>query len=58
MTGTFLPIEPPAYFRIKTVHSFAELVGTPFADGVNMLCWPRARLILAFQNERRRHAEF
>ncbi len=42
MTGTFLPIEPPAYFRIKTVHSFAELVGTAFADGVNALCWPRA----------------
>ncbi len=29
------------YFRIKTVHSFAELVATPFADGVNALCWPR-----------------
>ncbi|MBA3273022.1 MAG: hypothetical protein H0T11_04010 [Chthoniobacterales bacterium] len=24
------------------VHSFAELVGTAFAGGVNALCWPRA----------------
>lgn len=24
------------------MHSFAELVGTGFADGVNALCWPRA----------------
>jgi hypothetical protein len=23
------------------VHSFAELVATPFAEGVNALCWPR-----------------
>ncbi len=29
------------YFRIKTVRSFAELVATPFAQGVNALCWPR-----------------
>ncbi len=29
------------YFRIRTVHSFAELVATPFTDGVNALCWPR-----------------
>ena len=35
-------IEPATYFRVKTVHSFTELVGTPFADGVNALCWPRA----------------
>lgn len=35
-------IEPREYFRIKTVHSFAELVGAPFSDGVNALCWPRA----------------
>jgi len=27
--------------RIKTVGSFAELAATPFADGVNALCWPR-----------------
>ena len=30
-------MEPPDYFRIRTVRSFAELVGTPFADGVNAL---------------------
>ena len=23
------------------MHSFAELIATPFADGVNALCWPR-----------------
>ena len=27
--------------RLKTVGSFAELVTTPFAGGVNALCWPR-----------------
>jgi hypothetical protein len=32
---------PPEYPRVKVVHSFAELVGTPFADGVNALCWAR-----------------
>ena len=42
LTNTNLPIAPPDYFRVKTVHSFAELIGTPFADGVNALCWPRA----------------
>lgn len=42
VTTKVLPVQPPDYFRIKTVHSFAELVGTPFADGVNALCWPRA----------------
>ena len=31
----------PAYHRIKRVDSFAELVATPFSDGVNALCWPR-----------------
>ncbi len=31
----------PAYSRIKVVQSFAELVATPFVDGVNALCWPR-----------------
>ena len=35
----FLP--PPGYARIKTVGSFHELVATPFAGGVNALCWPR-----------------
>lgn len=29
------------YPRIRVVGSFAELVATPFADGVNALCWPR-----------------
>ena len=32
---------PPGYTRIKTVNSFSELVSTPFADGVNALCWQR-----------------
>ena len=32
---------PPDYARIKTVSSFHELVTTPFAGGVNALCWPR-----------------
>lgn len=27
--------------RIKRVASFEELVMTPFADGINALCWPR-----------------
>lgn len=39
MTGSFIP--PPGYSRIKVVKSFRELVTTPFADGVNALCWPR-----------------
>jgi hypothetical protein len=30
-----------SYPRIKLVQSFAELVSTPFADGVNALCWQR-----------------
>ena len=41
VTTTTQHIEALDYFRIKTVHSFAELVATPFADGVNALCWPR-----------------
>ena len=32
---------PPGYQRIKRVHSFHELVTTPFGDGVNALCWER-----------------
>ena len=32
---------PPDYPRIKRVKSFHELVTTPFADGVNALCWER-----------------
>ncbi|MCB1209239.1 MAG: hypothetical protein KDK97_07930 [Verrucomicrobiales bacterium] len=27
--------------RIKIVHSFHELVSTPFGDGINALCWKR-----------------
>ena len=30
------------YCRVRTVGSFEELVATPFADGVNALCWPRS----------------
>jgi hypothetical protein len=33
-----LPLDYP---RIKRVNSFHELVATPFADGVNALCWER-----------------
>lgn len=33
---------PPDLPCIKVVRSFAELVATPFAHGVNALCWPRA----------------
>ena len=37
-----LPFTLPAdYPRIKVVGSFQELVATPFAEGVNALCWPR-----------------
>lgn len=36
---TFIP--PAGYPRFKQVNSFHELVATPFADGVNALCWPR-----------------
>ncbi len=32
---------PPGYTRIRMVHSFQELATTPFADGINALCWPR-----------------
>ena len=33
---------PPDYLRLKVVNSFQELVATPWAGGVNALCWPRA----------------
>ena len=33
--------QPPGYARIKTVRSFHELATSPFANGVNALCWPR-----------------
>lgn len=32
---------PPDYPRIRRVQSLQELVATPFADGVNALCWER-----------------
>jgi hypothetical protein len=35
-------VPPPGHPGIKLVAGFAELVATPFADGVNALCWPRA----------------
>jgi len=38
MTPFNLPLE---YRRVKRVKSFRELVTTPFADGVNALCWER-----------------
>ncbi|MCW5548655.1 MAG: hypothetical protein KIT44_06795 [Opitutaceae bacterium] len=38
--SAFLP--PPGYPRIKVVGGFAELLATPWADGINALCWPRA----------------
>ena len=34
-------IPPPGYARIRTVGSFDELIATPFAGGVNALCWQR-----------------
>ncbi|MEQ1752117.1 MAG: hypothetical protein ABL974_22030, partial [Prosthecobacter sp.] len=38
MTPLSLPLDYP---RIRRVSSFHELITTPFADGVNALCWPR-----------------
>jgi hypothetical protein len=38
MTAFAPPLDYP---RIKVVRSFQELVTTPFARGVNALCWPR-----------------
>ena len=36
------PFPPPDdYPSIQRVNSFRELVATPFANGVNALCWPR-----------------
>lgn len=32
---------PPGYPRVRRVQSFHELVTTPFAGGVNALCWER-----------------
>jgi len=36
----FVPLRD--YARIKQVENFHELLTTPFAGGVNALCWPRA----------------
>lgn len=36
------PVTPPLHPRIKRVASFDELIATPFANGVNALCWPRS----------------
>lgn len=37
-----IPFSLPAdYPRIKWVASLRELLTTPFADGINALCWPR-----------------
>ena len=38
MTAFALPADYP---RIKVVKSFHDLLTTPFADGINALCWPR-----------------
>jgi hypothetical protein len=38
MTPFTLPLDYP---RVRRVHNFHELVTTPFADGVNALCWER-----------------
>ena len=32
---------PADYARVRCVTSFHELINTPWADGVNALCWPR-----------------
>jgi len=39
MTHPFTP--PPGHACIKVVGSFAELISTPLAHGINALCWPR-----------------
>jgi hypothetical protein len=36
-----MPSLPADYDRIRLVHSFDELVGSPLTNGVNALCWPR-----------------
>jgi hypothetical protein len=38
------PVSPFAYFRIKVVQSFQELVTTPLDAGINALCWQRELL--------------
>ncbi len=32
---------PPDYARIKRVKTFHDLITTPFAEGINALCWER-----------------
>ena len=32
---------PTDYPRLRVVDSFEALLATPFADGINALCWPR-----------------
>jgi hypothetical protein len=32
---------PAGYSRIQIVHSFQELISTPFQNGVNAICWQR-----------------
>lgn len=34
-------ILPPDYTGVKRVRSFQELITTPFAEGINALCWER-----------------
>lgn len=39
---TAIPFSPDfAHPNVRVVHSFTELVSTPFAEGVNALCWAR-----------------
>jgi hypothetical protein len=43
MSPTPLPFHLPAFStRVRVVASFDALVSTPFAGGVNALCWPRS----------------
>lgn len=39
MRVTTVPLDYP---RLRVVDSFEELIGTPFRDGVNAVCWRRA----------------
>jgi hypothetical protein len=32
---------PVGYHRVLSVHSFQELISTPFRNGINALCWER-----------------
>lgn len=35
------PLLPADYPRLRIVATFGELIATPFANGVNAVCWPR-----------------